>query len=225
MFVVHAMRRKKLIRKLLEFANPRPGFSKHASHFECVQAIYHSHPCQLFRELNEEKAAHAAFKLALEDLHPNFTPPPPAKLFIDFLKDRLAAGVIFSLPKWVFPPGAHEREAIVPADAFPPPFDPATVVPECLAVVVSMDFAIVPKIGMAFREHRFFQVIKSSVAGRFLQHDTDGKSMCLVATELRLGGRTGDAAVFGQDDIGTVAVHVNLFRLLQRAGARALLEG
>ena len=203
-----------VLNQLLVFSDMPAEFQKIATKTDRVRAVYHSHHRQLFAEINQQKYQLAAFREI--SMPAPIQLIPPMKLFVDYLKDRLSVGTIFSLPPGAFPGDL----AIVPLGAAPEVFDGKNVVPTCLALAQKAP-PVAPKIGRTFSMHRFFRVIKATLSGRFLQHDSSNKTACIGVMELQLGGREGDAAIFGH--CGTTILHLNLDEIARVVGIELLL--
>ena len=226
LFLIQACgKRKNIARVLLPFTSiSKNVFSRGLNHGEAmdelIQYVYHFHPKQLFLQINAAKFAHTAFK---DVVSPAPIPKPQTlKLFLDFLKDLWSVGTIFSLPLCAQP----EREVldVVPFGEVPPPiFSADTVVGQCLAAAHSPPPPD-PVIGLAFKDHKFYRVVNSSLKRRFLQHCALDKDASIGVVELQLGGRNADGtAIFGETDGGIR--HINLLRCAETAGVEQLLLG
>jgi hypothetical protein len=100
MFVVHNWCRR-LTRELLEYPMG-VEFCRCSLLNERIGAVYHCLPQQIFRNLNQDKVLHQGFKKA--DKVPEIKVSATLKLGLDYFKDRLRAGIVFSLPLEAIPP-------------------------------------------------------------------------------------------------------------------------
>ena len=174
MFVAHLWGRRNLVKSLLSFSALSGEFLKVATRKEQIRAVYHYHPRQLFVKINEEKYQHVAFK--------DVTTPAvlqliaPMKMVVDYLKDRLTVGTLFSLPPCCFP---GELEIVVLGEA-PEPFNARTLIPTCLALAQAAS-PPAPRIGARFSSHKFYKVINTSMNRRFLQHTAATRLLALLS--------------------------------------------
>jgi hypothetical protein len=217
----------------LLFSDMDKEFVNHAPHDERIKAIYHYLPKQLFRVVNEEKMMQHNFKKALEPEAPKIG--PAVRMLVDYCKDRLEAGAVFSVPAAYLPPVGARPDgddgdppegdlAMVPIGVAPPPpaFDEKKIVEDALLVASE----VVPfevRLGLGFKNHRFFRVVKTSVGARFLQHDDGYKSCRIAVSELVLGGKLEDAGLFGESTL-RCSLQLDLFDAVKRVGTRELLR-
>ena len=104
-----------------------------ATYIDAVKAVYHCLPSQMFKNVNEEKLMHHTFKMAASREAPQVD--LQTKMFVDYAKDRLQPGTIFSLPRTCLPAvaGFPDELAIVPVGEAPPlAFDPTKIVQDAL---------------------------------------------------------------------------------------------
>ena len=222
-FVVHLWGRKRLARGLLQFTDMDPGFINMAPHDDCIKPIYHCLPAQLFKHMNEAKLMQHSFKTALQLEVPQIE--ANMKLLVDFCKDRLQSGVVFSLSASALPEadGSADEFAIVPVgDAPPPPaLDVRNIVKDALAVAQLAPRQV--KLGIAFKGHRFFRVLKSNIGLRFLVSD-DGYKTCRIAvSELTLGGKALDHCLFDEKMLPD-SFQLDLCAAFTKVGTRSFLE-
>ena len=222
-FVVHLWGRKRLARELLHFTDMDPGFINMAPHDDCIKAIYHCLPAQIFKHVNEAKLMQHSFKTALQLEVPQIE--ANMKLLVDFCKDRLQSGVVFSLPASALPEadGSADEFAIVPVgDAPPPPaLDVRNIVKDALVLAQLAPRQV--KLGIAFKGHRFFRVLKSNIGLRFLVSD-DGYKTCRIAvSELTLGGKALDHGLFGEKILPD-SFQLDLCAAFTKVGTRSFLE-
>ena len=142
-FVVHIGGKASLVRDVISPVMP-PGFLKVASQLDCIKAAYHCLPRQLFKNVQVDHALIS--RVQLEDRPAKIKIEPTAKLVLDYLKDRLVATSVLSMPRsWLLgaevapPEGAlgladvgPDDRALVPALAGGAPSD---YVKDALALV------------------------------------------------------------------------------------------
>ena len=224
-FLVHVWNRY-LARELLDFCMDNKEFVKHAPKSDCIKAIYHCLPAQLFKNVNEDKLIHHSFKLAL--LPPSVNHSMPVRLFLEFCRDRLEAGTIVSFPGEVLqverqPTNIAGNLMLVPLGDAPAGFDEKLLVQEALAVVAAdVAHPSVLRMGAHLRNHRFFRVIRGNTASRFLQHNDGGHGCRVSVIELELRGRAGDEGLFPDTSDGLL--NLDVLEAIRRVGTKAFFE-
>lgn len=86
-----------------------PEFVSHAPSGDVLRAVFHDLPRQKFSNTNDEKVLQSGFRKAL--LPRQLQLEAPTRLCIEFFKERLQPGSVFSLPALCFEMGAVQPPA------------------------------------------------------------------------------------------------------------------
>jgi hypothetical protein len=206
-FVVHMWRRRRTARDLMKGALPA-GALELASTKDLIRGVYHCMPQQLYRDVKLEKGLIS--NLQWMSKVPAFKPPPPLALAVEYFKERLKPGVVFSMPAALLPesmqqPGkAPHAEAVVTAAqeaqgvvvVAQAAFKPDAVVNEAVAWAAEPpDGGWIVCMGLDVMDHRFFRVVKTNLASRFVQFDSGRRGVCISACELQMATREGRAGL------------------------------
>ena len=235
-------------RKLLKFLSLTPAFVNSASLNEAIQAIYHCHPRQLFENLSADVPVHNAWDQATRFKALKAT--ASEQLFIDYLRERLPDGSIFSLPTHVaataFPgtamlalPDAAVAEPAAIEGAPPPPdavaelavvaaapaAAPIKASPHVLgALEVAVGACLAPaSLRMAdYCQRWHYKVVCSNVSRRFFLHAEPRKSVVMRVVRLRVCDQ-GEGPILVPAD--RTATNFDILAVLHAVTARVFLQG
>ena len=207
-----------------------PEFLKRASKQERIRAVYFSLPEQWFAGAKVEGAL--AEKLRAVTKPKAVVLPPLVRLAVDMVKERLQRGSVISLPASLVPmslrdPGLEEdgaRGAMVPAEdgargAIVPAWQPCALLTDASALAVSAPadgYAV--RLGAAFADHVFFQVLKTDLQRRAVQSDSGRRAVGVSVLKLRLKDRIDDAGVFEVRSSSVAVGVLDLLSLLNELG-------
>ena len=208
MFVLNFWRRPKDPDAKILRGVVSPEFLKRASKQERIRAVYFSLPEQWFAGAKVEGAL--AEKLRAVTKPKAVVLPPLVRLAVDMVKERLQRGSVISLPASLVPmslrdPGLEEdgaRGAMVLAEdgargAIVPAWQPCALLTDASALAVSaLADGCAVRLGAAFADHVFFQVLKTDLQRRAVQSDSGRRAVGVSVLKLRLKDRIDDAGVF-----------------------------
>jgi len=218
LFLIHAWD-KRLARELLQGIMSQE-FCRHASKADCTKAVYHCLPRQTLVNTSADKVLQRSFREATKLPAPSV--PLPVRLAVDYFKDRLRVGTVFSLPSSAVPcqgvvdGGPASQVLTLPAHPV------QSIVPQALELACQGPRAQV-KMGIEFKGHKLFKVVRADLSNRFLQHGPDRKSCLISVLALRIEGRFGVGGMFRPAAEGLVQ-QWDLWALLEQHGIKFLLE-
>lgn len=199
-------------------------FVQHAPKVQCIGAVYNTLQQQLFSNVNHFTKLNVEFKRKAKPAIENV--PAKLKLAIDYWKDRLSSGVLFSMPGMMLRGVLHgvgNSSEVVGALDLPDSSD-ADLLDEAIALARSgFDDLGSVRIGRAFGGHRFFRVVRANLSSRFIQYDDGERGVCIAIMETSLVGRDGAAGVF-RPSLQGASCRLNLKHLLRLHGMRNALQ-
>ena len=194
-FVVHAWNRRGLARSLLRGAMPAAVLNI-ASNAELIRGVYHCLPRQLFRDVGLEKVLIANMQSMSKVLA--FKPTPPVALAVGYFKERLLPGAVFSMPSARLPESMRQRGK-APQAAQLAAFQLDAILDEAVALAAEpLGGRSTVAMGMNVKDHRFFRVVKTNLASRFVQFDNGRRSVCISVCELQMTARHDQAGLQAQ---------------------------
>ena len=215
---------KRPARELLEGVMSKE-FCRHANQLDCIRAVNHCLPRQLFADASAEAVLMQQFRNAGKA--PTFSLSPNTKLAMDYFKERLPPGCIFSLPTAVLPDeivGAA-ASASQATPVAPPACAESTVLGEAMQPATAHGQAERSmKMGREYGTHKFFRVVRTNLSSRFLQHDDPRRGCCIAVMPLRVAGRAGQAGVMYQPTPGQSVCRLDMLALLSKSGMQSVLE-
>ena len=147
---------------------------------------------------------------------------PCEKLAIDYIKERICVGTIFSLPSELVPVAL--RGTLDPnADAGVHHNSLDGIVAEALALAARNPEYPQVCIGVEFKRHLFFQVVRTDMNNRFVQFEDPKSKGSFVVVPLKPAAREGDTALFEYRSVGVPALW-NFVETLTRSGMTRVWE-
>ena len=206
-------------------------FRAHAPYSKCIAAVYHCLPRQMFANLNFDKVVIDNFGKRLKPAKSDV--PASHRLAIDYVKERLPPGTIFSVP--------DEIAAVVSRDnvdegastgalavAIVPGATPSTaefITPTLQLAAAQATSKTAVELQRSDENRRFIGVVKPKLESRFVQYD-DGKRVYRIAVvEIRLSNiDTADRSGMFASEENAQVMRINLSHCLERPdGFRGLL--
>ena len=165
--------------------------------------------------------------------------PPPVKLAIGMVEDRLEHASVISMPVALLPAPFRDSRledddaegAMVPsrnpddlltdalALAVVPSWNPDDLLTDALALAVAAPADGYPvRIGAAHAEHAFLQVVRTDLQRRAVQLHSDRRAVRVAVVRLRLNDRVGDAGVLDMRPSSSAVELLDLLSLLDGLG-------
>jgi hypothetical protein len=210
------------------------SFCDNAPYTDCIKAVYHSLPRQQFKDYKLDSALISKMQILVKA--PKLEVAAPVRLALDYFKERLRPGVVFSFPDHALPDGVRAQgfggqgdavlgDAIVPVgEGGAAAFNPESIVQDALDIVGEVGHAVCRhRIGIAFQDHRFFKVLRTNLERRVVQHDSGRRLFCIAVTEMKLSSREGGEAVF-QSMSQAGVITLDLLRWMERTDLPFVLK-
>ena len=216
MFFIH-MWDKRLARELLQGVTSQE-FCRHANKEDCTKAVYHCLPRQTLVNTSADKALQLKFREATK--LPASSVPQPVRLAVDYFKDRLCMGTVFSVPSSAVPcqglvDGGPASQVVHPVQS---------IVPQALELACQgPPGRTQAKMGRDFAVHKLFKVVRADLSSRFLQHGPGHKSCLISVVALCIEGRFGVGGIF-KPAAQCLVQQWDLWALLEQHGIKGLLE-